>query len=158
MEAAWSASRHGPFTPQERGPVSDWIMRLGGPQTRSGCLADLLNLPGFETQNRLARCLVTIPTILSRLEHCDCIFNFVILRHLWQKYSFQDKYQKLQGGTQLHKHKNKVPIHAMKELWGVKLHSYSTSTLVNITLQKQTRCREENCALLRCYAASNGTT
>ena len=57
-------------------------MRLGGPQTRSECLADLLNLSGFETRDRPARCLVTVLNMLSRLEHCDCIVNFVILRHL----------------------------------------------------------------------------
>jgi hypothetical protein len=38
--------------------------------------------------------------------------------------------------------KGKVPI---QELWGVKLHSFLTSTLVNITLEKQTRCREDYC-------------
>lgn len=48
-----------------------------------------LDLPGFENRDRPARCLVTILTILKRLEHCDCIFSFLFFaiceRHIPSK-------------------------------------------------------------------------
>jgi hypothetical protein len=75
-----------------------------------------LNLPGFETLDRPARCLVTVLTMLSRLQHCDCISTLLFFAICDRNIASKTNTRSYGEEHNCINIKSKVPVHAMKEL------------------------------------------